>query len=150
MTLATERFQAFSGQHYALLVLFALGAVWIVLLGRRQRGTDAAQVSSRVLAVAIPCITVPSQIYQLTPGDFDLGTSLPIALCDLAWIAAVWALWTHQRLPVSLTYYWGLTLSIQGILTPSLGHGALTVLDETGRTLYRAEVARSSPDACVL
>jgi hypothetical integral membrane protein (TIGR02206 family) len=118
--LATERFQAFSGQHYALLVLFAIGAVGIVLLGRRQRGTEAARRFSRVLAVAIPCITVPSQIYQLTPGDFDLGTSLPLALCDLAWVAAVWALWTHRRLPVSLTYYWGLTLSIQGILTPSL------------------------------
>jgi DNA-binding beta-propeller fold protein YncE len=36
------------------------------------------------------------------------------------------------------------------VLTPSLGHGALTVLDEAGRTLYRAQVARSSHDACVL
>jgi sugar lactone lactonase YvrE len=35
------------------------------------------------------------------------------------------------------------------VLTPSLGHGALTVLDEAGRTLYRAQVARSSHDACV-
>jgi DNA-binding beta-propeller fold protein YncE len=36
------------------------------------------------------------------------------------------------------------------ILTPSLGHGTLTVLDETGRTLYRVQVARSSHDACVV
>jgi hypothetical protein len=36
------------------------------------------------------------------------------------------------------------------VLTPSLGHGALTVLDEAGRTLYRAQVARSSHDACVV
>jgi DNA-binding beta-propeller fold protein YncE len=36
------------------------------------------------------------------------------------------------------------------VLTASLGHGALTVLDETGRTLYSTHVARSSHDACVV
>jgi hypothetical protein len=36
------------------------------------------------------------------------------------------------------------------VLTPSLGHGTLTVLDEAGGTLYRAQVARSSHDACVV
>jgi hypothetical integral membrane protein (TIGR02206 family) len=119
--LATERFQASSPQHYLLLALFAAGAIGIVLLGRRQRGSNASRRFSRVLAVVIPCVTVPSQVFQLTPGDFDLGTSLPIALCDLAWMTAVWGLWTHDRLPVSLTYFWGLTLTVQGILTPSLG-----------------------------
>jgi DNA-binding beta-propeller fold protein YncE len=36
------------------------------------------------------------------------------------------------------------------VLTPSLGHGSLTVLDKNGSTLYRAQVARSSHDACVV
>jgi outer membrane protein assembly factor BamB len=36
------------------------------------------------------------------------------------------------------------------VLTPALGHGTLTVLDERGRTLYRVQVARSSHDACVV
>ena len=36
------------------------------------------------------------------------------------------------------------------VLTPSLGHGALTVLDDVGQTLYRVQVARSSHDACVV
>jgi len=119
--LAAERFEAFTGQHYLLLVLFVGGAVGIVLLGRRQRGTDAARSFSRVLAIAIPCFTIPSQVFQLTPGDFDLDSSLPLQLCDFAWITAVWGLWTHQRLPVAVTYFWALTLTIQGILTPSLG-----------------------------
>ncbi len=121
MPLATERFEAFGGQHYLLLGLFVVGAVGIVLLGRRQRGTDAAVRFSRVLAVAITCFTVPSQVFQLTPDDFDLGSSLPLQLCDFAWVTAVWGLWTHKPLPVALTYYWGLTLTAQGILTPSLG-----------------------------
>ena len=92
-----------------------------MLLGRAQRGTPRARRFSRAYAVAIPCVTVPSQAFQLTPGDFDLATSLPVQLCDLAWVAAVWALWSHDRVPVALTYFWGLTLTVQGIVTPSLG-----------------------------
>ncbi len=41
-------------------------------------------------------------------------------LCDFAWVVATWALWNQARVPTALTYYWGLTLTIQGILTPSL------------------------------
>jgi hypothetical integral membrane protein (TIGR02206 family) len=66
-------------------------------------------------------MAVPGQAYQLTPGDFDLATSLPLQLCDLAWVAAACGLLTHRPLPVALTYYWGLTLTVQGIITPSLG-----------------------------
>src|SRR5215212_3324454 len=36
------------------------------------------------------------------------------------------------------------------VVTPSLDTGTLTVLDGSGRTRYRAEVARSSHDACVV
>lgn len=121
MLRAADRFATFGGEHLLLVGLFLVGAVAVVLVGRRQRGTPAARRFSRVYAVAIPCVTVPSQAFQLTPGDFDLATSLPLQLCDLAWVAAAWALWTHDRVPVALTYFWGLTLTVQGIITPSLG-----------------------------
>ena len=121
MLRAADRFATFGGEHLLLVGLFLVGAVAVVLVGCRQRGTPAARRFSRVYAVAIPCVTVPSQAFQLTPGDFDLATSLPLQLCDLAWVAAAWALWTHDRVPVALTYFWGLTLTVQGIITPSLG-----------------------------
>ena len=120
MTLAaSSRFETFGGQHLALLGLFVLGAVAVVLVGRAQRGTDPTTFR-RVFAVAVACVAVPSQAYQLTPGDFDLGSSLPLQLCDFAWLTATWALWTRAPVPTALTYYWGLTLTVQGIVTPSL------------------------------
>lgn len=79
------------------------------------------RLTSRVLAVAIACVAVPSQLFWLSPGNFSATSSLPLELCDLAWMTAVWALWTRNPLPTALTYYWGLTLTLQGILTPSLG-----------------------------
>lgn len=120
MTLVGGRFQPFGSEHFLIIGLFLAGAVGVVLLGRSQRGTERARRFSRAFAVVIPCLAVPSQVYQLTPTDFSLGSSLPLQLCDLAWMTAVWALWTQHRVPVALTYFWGLTLSVQAIITPSL------------------------------
>jgi hypothetical protein len=36
------------------------------------------------------------------------------------------------------------------VLTPSLGHGDLCILDDEGRVLRSEKVARSSHDACVI
>jgi DNA-binding beta-propeller fold protein YncE len=36
------------------------------------------------------------------------------------------------------------------VVTPSLGHGTLTILDDRGRVLCRRRVARSSHDACLV
>lgn len=115
------RFESFSGEHLGLLALFAVGAVALVLLGRRQRGESSSLLTRRVLAIGVACAAVPNQLHVLTPDEFSPGSSLPLELCDLAWVTAVWALWTLQPLPTALTYYWGLTLTVQGILTPSLG-----------------------------
>ena len=54
------------------------------------------------------------------PDRFGLDYSLPLQLCDLAWIAAVIALLTRRWWAVALTYYWGLVLSTQALVTPAL------------------------------
>ena len=75
---------------------------------------------SRVFAVLIPCFTIPMQVVDLLPGQFSFGSTLPLQLCDFAWIAATVALWTHHRYVVALTYYWGLVLTTQALVTPWL------------------------------
>ena len=54
-----------------------------------------------------------------------------------------------RRNPVPLGSY-NVQSAAGRVVTPSLRHGALTVLDKNGRTLYRAQVASSSHDACVV
>lgn len=117
---ATDRFEAFTGQHYLLLGLFAAGAVAVVLLGRGVRGRPAEQPVRRAFAVAVASVGLAMQAYQLTPEDWDFATSLPLQLCDLATVAAAVALWTRSPRAAAFTYYVGLTLTIQGIVTPSL------------------------------
>ena len=92
---AAGRFEPFGSQHLALVGLFLVGAVGVVLLGRSLRGTPRAPTLGRGGAVAIACVDgARARCYQLTSGDFELGSSLPLQLCDLAWVTAVWALWT--------------------------------------------------------
>ena len=117
---ASERFEAFSGQHYLLLAIFALGLVAMVVWGRRHRGSEREPSRRRAFACVVALAAVSVQAYQLTPGDFSLGTSLPLQLCDVATVATVVALWTRSRRAAAFTYYTGLSLTIQGVLTPSL------------------------------
>lgn len=108
----------------AHLVMLGLGtaglgpALW---LGRRDRDRAATGVpiASRMFGLAILVFAVPLHLADLLT-NFELGVSLPLQLSDLAWMAAAAALWTSHRIPVALTFYWGLVLTPQAILTPSL------------------------------
>ncbi len=61
---------------------------------------------------------VASTVTELFP--FSARHSLPLQICDLAWIFVAWALLTAHPLPLALTYYWGLTLSVQALVQPTL------------------------------
>ncbi len=114
------RFEAFGTSHYLVLALFMVGAVVIVWLGRRVRHSALELRARRAFAVAIVVVALPMQILQFLPGDWDLATSLPLQLCDLACIMSVYALWTRRPWAAALTYYWGLTLTTQAMITPAL------------------------------
>lgn len=113
-------FETFGTSHLVMLALFLAGTWPVIRLGRRLQSPAQRRRVSRVFALAIPAFTVPMQVVDLLPGRFDLQSTLPLQLCDLAWMAACVALWTHARWAVALTYYWGLVLTSQALLTPWL------------------------------
>lgn len=117
---AADRFESFSATHVVLLGLFVAGFAAVIVWGRAHRGGLEEERRRRLFAAALVVFAGGMQLYQLV-GDWSLGTSLPLQLCDWAWVAAVYALWTRNPTASAFTYYVGLTLSIQGIVTPSLG-----------------------------
>jgi hypothetical integral membrane protein (TIGR02206 family) len=114
---APQRFVPYGPEHWTILLLLVVGSVVLVWLGRRYL---AGQAVSRVFAAVIVAFQVPVQIYYLLPSQWDLNHSLPFQLCDLAWLTAAYTLWTRSQWAYSLTYYWGLTLTPQAMVTPSL------------------------------
>jgi hypothetical integral membrane protein (TIGR02206 family) len=118
--LAASRFETFGPSHQGALVLLLVGVVAIVLFGRRHRATALAERVGRGMAVGVLAVTVPLQILYFTPDYWDLDKTLPLQLCDLASAVAVYALWTRRPWAAALTYFWGLTLTSQAIITPDL------------------------------
>lgn len=120
---AAGRFEVFGPSHQVALLLLLAGVVAILLFGRRHRATELAEQVGRGLAVVVLAVTVPLQALYFTPGYWDPDKTLPLQLCDLASVVAVYALWTRRRWAAALTYFWGLTLTSQAIITPDLAAG---------------------------
>lgn len=114
-------FEPYGASHAVAAAIGAVGAVGVVLLGRRVRGRPLEERVRRGFALLIPVFTIPLQVRQWLPGEFDLDTSLPLQICDLSWLVAMHALWTRSRRTSALLYYWGLTLTVQAVVTPTLG-----------------------------
>jgi hypothetical integral membrane protein (TIGR02206 family) len=117
-------FTPYGAAHLGAVTVLLLGAAVLVAVGRRRRDTDPDDVVGRGLAVAMLVVMVLLHVLYLAAEGWDHPLStLPIQLCDLAWPVAAYALWTGRRRPCALTYYWGLTLTTQAVLTPVLDVG---------------------------
>ncbi|MFB9909542.1 YwaF family protein [Allokutzneria oryzae] len=105
-------FQPYGLSHGIVATVFVVVTVLLLVL-------PATQTTSRVFALLVVAVQLPFQIHTMLPAQWDVAYSLPLQLCDLALIAAVCALWTHSPAATALTYYWGLTLTAQALLTPA-------------------------------
>lgn len=117
--LATE-FTAFGSTHLVALAVMVAAVPLLVVVGRRGRTTDPTDRLGKVFGVALLLVTIPLQILYFTPAYWNLDTTLPIQLCDLGSLVSAYALLTHRWWAAGLIYYWGLTLTVQAILTPNL------------------------------
>jgi hypothetical integral membrane protein (TIGR02206 family) len=115
---AQREFTAYGPSHLVVLAVFAIGAALLIWIGRRQTESQARALG-RVLAVLIAAAFVVALVYKLIRPDIQ--TSVPIQLCDIAELAAAYALWSQRHWAFVLAYYWGLVLSSQALITPDVG-----------------------------
>jgi hypothetical integral membrane protein (TIGR02206 family) len=115
---AQREFTAYGPSHLVVLVIFVIGAVALVAIGRRQNEAQA-RVLGRVLAVLLVVALVVAMAYKI--ARLDIQTSVPLQLCDIAEMVAAYALWSQRHWAFALTYYWGLFLSSQALITPDIG-----------------------------
>ncbi|QZY29727.1 TIGR02206 family membrane protein [Nocardioides coralli] len=118
MLATAEQFEPYGTAHLVAVLVLVGGAVGLAVAGRRVR--DDRDRLGKVLAIAILVTTIPLQVLYFTPAYWDLQTTIPIQLCDVASVVAAYALWTRRWWAVALTYFWGLTLTPQAIATPTL------------------------------
>ncbi|OBF27151.1 hypothetical protein A5724_03670 [Mycobacterium sp. ACS1612] len=114
--LAAGKFTAYGPSHWVVIAVFVLGVVLLVWLGRRQTEQQARRLG-RVLGAVTALIYAAILIYVLSPPTLD---SVPLQLTDLATMVAAYALWSRKQWAYVLTYYWGLVLSTQALISPAL------------------------------
>ena len=117
MVSAQRDFSTYGPSHWAVIVVFVAGAVLLVWIGRRQTEPQARRFG-RILGALTAAIYCSVLIYSLIPPSID--RSVPLRLTDLATIAAACALWSQRQWAFALTYYWGLVLSVQALISPVL------------------------------
>jgi hypothetical integral membrane protein (TIGR02206 family) len=107
---------------YWVAVAVAAGVVVLLCIAGRLRRGPWDTWAGRAIALTLG---VDALVFLATPvvrGGWSVRTSLPLALCDVALVvAAVACWWPGWLLGVELTYYWGLTGTLQAVLTPDLG-----------------------------
>jgi len=113
---SAKEFSAYGPSHWAVIAVFAVGAVVLVWVGRRQTKRQGRRLG-RILGALTAVIYAAILIYVLTPPTLD---SVPLQLTDLATVVGAYALWSQKQWAYALVYYWGLVLSTQALISPAL------------------------------
>lgn len=116
-----SEFRAFTSFHAAAagacVAVIAMVTVVGVLRGRREARFRVC------CGWTVLCFKLVETAIDLQPGRFKPGESLPIQVCDLAALTAAGAMITQRRALRVLLYFWGLGLSTQALITPTLSAG---------------------------
>ncbi len=117
-----DRFHPFSKEHLLILAVGFAGIAAFLLVGRlggKPRRTSTLLLAAlNLLANPLSALAPFFQGIEMQPEQY-----LPFHLCDIAALVAAAALLTRQRLLGSLTYFWGLAGTIQGLVTPAITDG---------------------------
>ena len=112
-----RQFEPYGPSYWGAIAVFVIGAVLLVWAGRSQTESRSRRLG-RLLGGLTAGIYAAILAYNLVPPT--LAYSVPIQLTDVATVVAAYALWTQRQWAYALTYYWGLVLSIQALITPVL------------------------------
>lgn len=108
---------AYGASYWAAIGVFVVGAALLVWLGRRQSDAAAGRFG-RIVGAVTALIYLGASVNALTPPGLDW--SVPLHLTDLATLTAAYAMWSQRHWAFALTYYWGLVLSAQALISPVL------------------------------
>lgn len=105
--------------HVVALAVTAALCAGVALVARRRPGAWTRWFSAALAAFLVGW-WVADQAYRAVRGTYDVDSNLPLELTDAVTLIAALALVTGGVLWFELTYFWGLTASLQATLTPGL------------------------------
>jgi len=104
---------------YVSVVVAAGTCAALCIAARRCPGRWTA-VAADGIGLVLAVTAVSWTIELIRQGTWSAGSSLPLALCNMAVLVAIAACWTRIAVLVELTWFWGMAGTLQGVLTPDL------------------------------
>ena len=114
-------FVLFSPPHWiSLLVLLAIfSSIWFF---RDWFSKPKIDLRTRwIIAILLLTQELSLNIWQLSIGTWDAGSTLPLHLCGVGIVLAAFLMINRNYLLYELVYFWGLGGAIQALITPDIG-----------------------------
>lgn len=112
-------FAAFGPTH-AFIAAMALGVCLACgVLARREAGRGRRTFADGFAGVVLGW-NLLANLWWLLPANWELDSSLPLHVCDLANLIIPFAIWTRWRPLLTVAVFWGLGLSTQAFVTPTV------------------------------
>lgn len=118
-----NRFVPFGLDHWAALATTGFLACVVVALGRRHSATSELRTLRWTLGALLAGLLGGELLLAIQGGWFSMAVLLPLQLCDLAVLLAIFALATRSQRVVDLLYFWAFSGTLLAIVTPDLGRG---------------------------
>lgn len=113
------RFERWSGSHVGILLGTALCA-WICARVARKSDVPAARALGIGMAWIQIANTVVYMLYRIASGAWDARYDLPMEFCNWSMLFCLIALWSWNRTMAEVSYFWIMSGSLQGVITPDL------------------------------
>lgn len=114
------RMAPYGAAHLTALALIVAASIAAVAIGRRTRGTPREHALTAGLGWTMLVLTVVWTAWGFLPATWDVEQSLPFHYSDALRVVTAIALIARSGWAIALSYFWGLTLNLQAILTPDL------------------------------
>jgi len=112
--------EPYGAEHFAALALTIALIVVLPRLVRRARDQRLVERWMSVAGWALLVITVLWTVWGMLPHNYDVLESLPLHFSDALRVITAVALIRRSGWAIAVSYFWGLTLNLQSMLTPDL------------------------------
>lgn len=114
------RMTPYGSLHVVALAVTVVAAVLLIAVARHVRGTKTEDRMLTVMGWIMLTATIAWMIWNLVPVNWNIEQSLPLHLSDALRIVTSLALLRRSGWAIAISYFWGLTLNLQSVITPDL------------------------------
>ncbi|MBM9579427.1 TIGR02206 family membrane protein [Leptospira sp. 201903070] len=115
-----QRFLPWSNLHFLLLFLTGVTIFLLLWIARNDSSGNVSKKIGQTLAGILILNYIVYVIYRIDSGHWEIRYDLPMEFCNWAMIVTSIALLTHNRTFAELSYFWVMSGSINGVITPDL------------------------------